>query len=320
MAENVAYLKEMLEVPFEGGHSQDVCGQDDNFYAFGLWTDFCGLSDEEMRKAAIANAAGSSDCCGGGGGGDTGSTRTENKVVITLDLVDGKYVVNATAQKPVDIDITIEVPYIVDGGEYSGTLNIYNGSKTGSFTIGETTTRPEIGTMTYEESGQSDKYDYVYDDETDAPSGKNVLLYGPVKYLDMENQGVGALTGDVLSSLQRIDITTDFKEFSAKKDAEYVEEYTENNPDKEELELEHTYDFVFLLDETIASNEVDILDISGPRENPVSLGNSIGSVERDGITFNVYRLTNLDGWGVIIGPGEDPEGSGYEWKYKVKKD
>ena len=112
MAENVSYLDGMLEVPFINGQSEDVCGQDDRFYAFGLWTDFCGLSDEEMKKAAIANAAGSSECCGGGGGEDTGSTgssKTENIIVITSEKTSRGYNIVATAGKAVDTEVTLTI-------------------------------------------------------------------------------------------------------------------------------------------------------------------------------------------------------------------
>ena len=50
MADNVSYLDEMLEVPIIDGQSEDVCGQDDRYYAFGMWTDFCGLSEKSSHR------------------------------------------------------------------------------------------------------------------------------------------------------------------------------------------------------------------------------------------------------------------------------
>ena len=44
------YLPSMLEVPIVEGQSEDICGQDDRFYHFGLWTDYCGISINQMRQ------------------------------------------------------------------------------------------------------------------------------------------------------------------------------------------------------------------------------------------------------------------------------
>lgn len=44
------YLPGMLEVPIIDGQSEDICNQDDRYYHFGLWTDFCGISINQMRQ------------------------------------------------------------------------------------------------------------------------------------------------------------------------------------------------------------------------------------------------------------------------------
>ena len=59
------YLPEMLEVPWIEGQSECPCGNDDRYYAFGLWTDYCGMSMKELKKY---NSFCGENCEGGGGG------------------------------------------------------------------------------------------------------------------------------------------------------------------------------------------------------------------------------------------------------------
>ena len=44
------YLPGMLEVPVIDGQSEDICNNDDRYYHFGLWTDFCDISINQMRQ------------------------------------------------------------------------------------------------------------------------------------------------------------------------------------------------------------------------------------------------------------------------------
>lgn len=59
------YLPGMLEVPWIEGQSECPCGNDDRFYAFGLWTDYCGMSMKELKKY---NSFCGEYCDGGGHG------------------------------------------------------------------------------------------------------------------------------------------------------------------------------------------------------------------------------------------------------------
>ena len=40
----------MLEVPMIEGQSEDICGRDDRYYHFGLWTDFCDISINQLKQ------------------------------------------------------------------------------------------------------------------------------------------------------------------------------------------------------------------------------------------------------------------------------
>jgi hypothetical protein len=318
MAENVAYLKGMLEVPIIDGQSEDVCNQDDRYYAFGLWTDFCGLSDEEMRKAAIANAAGSSECCGGGGGdtGDTGSTKTENIIKITNETSGGVFKVNANAQKAVDVDVIITIPYIIlypDGSteERTTTLKINKGEKSGSITInpGSGVVSKIKNDMTVEPE-ESDKFEFIVEDDTDFKD--NSILCGTILYTVMEEYGLDAITFDVLQDFGEWNLTGKSVEATASRDAELDPNYR----GQASIRREHAYDFIFLIDSDLDVDKLVVTDLNGIGEGEiVDLGETIGSVEYDDELYAVYRLSNPDGWSVVVGPGEPAEG--YDWKYKI---
>lgn len=319
MAENVSYLDGMLEVPFIDGQSEDVCGQDDRFYAFGLWTDFCGFSDEEMKKAAIANAAGSSECCGSGGGGDTGdtgSTRTENIIKITSSTSGNKYTITATATKTVDTDVTLTIHYVIlypDGEteEKQITIKIKNGEKVGTAVI-----TPEEGVVSKVknditvEPEESDKFDFTVENDTDFKT--NSILAGTISYLDMEEYGLEALTYDILRDFEDVSLTGKSVEVSAHRDAELDPNYRGQTS----IIKAHAYDFLFLIDADLDVDKLVVTDLNGIGEGEiVDLGETIGSVEYDDELYAAYRLSNPMGWSVVVGPGEEP--IGFDWKYKI---
>ena len=322
MAENVSYLDGMLEVSIIDGQSEDVCGQDDRYYAFGMWTDFCGLSNEEMKKAAIANAAGSSECCGGGGGGgdtgNTGTSRTENIIKITGKKDDNKYIVIATADKVVDVDVVITVPYIVlkpDGTTESGEarITIPIGEKTGSVEI-----EPREGTVTKIKNNieidpdKSDKYEFKVENDTDLKN--NSILYGTVYYLEMERYGIDAISYSTIEEFGEVQLTGESVEFSSSRDAEVVDNYR----GQASIRNEHAYDFLFLIDSDHNVSDMLVTDMEGIGDGDVvDLGTPIGSIDYDGELYVVYRLSNPSAWSVVVGPDEPQVG--YEWKYKIEQ-
>ena len=320
MAENVSYLDGMLEVPFINGQSEDVCGQDDRFYAFGLWTDFCGLSDEELRKAAIANAAGSSECCGGGGGGEdtgsTGSSKTENIIVITSEKSGRGYKIIATATKTVDTEVTLTIPYVIlhdDGTTEESTVEVKigNGKKDGYVEI--VPTSGELAKVKNDitvEPEESDKFEFSVKNDTDFKT--NSILCGTVLYLDMEEYGLDALSYDVLREFIDSSLTGKSIEVTTSREAELDPNYR----GQASIRKNHAYDFLFLIDADLDVDKLVVTDLNGIGEGEiVDLGDSIGSLEYDDELYEVYRLTNIDGWSVVVGPGEEPVG--YEWKYKI---
>ena len=320
MAENVSYLDGMLEVPFINGQSEDVCRQDDRFYAFGLWTDFCGLSDEEMKKAAIANAAGSSECCGGGGGGEdtgsTGSSKTENIIVITSEKSGRGYKIIATATKTVDTEVTLTIPYVIlhDDGtteEKTVKVKIENGKKVGSAEV--VPTSGELAKVKNDitvEPEESDKFEFSVKNDTDFKS--NSILCGTVLYLDMEQYGLDALSYDVLRDFIDSSLTGKSVEVTTSRDAEIDPNYR----GQASIRRDHAYDFLFLIDADLDVSKLVVTDLNGIGEGEiVDLGPSIGSLEYDDELYEVFRLTNIDGWSVVVGPGEPA--IGYEWKYKI---
>lgn len=322
MAKNTAYLKEMLEVPIIDGQSEDVCGQDDRYYAFGLWTDFCGLSDEEMKKAAIANAAGSSECCGGGGGGEdtgsTGSTKTEDLITITNSGKDGNYTVTATAAKAVDVDVTLTIPYVIlldDGTTETRetVITIKKGEKVGTsnITVSDGTLAKISNDITVDPE-ESDKFEFTVKNDTDVKM--NSILYGTILYIDMRDYGIDIITADVLENFGEVNLTGRTAEISSTRDAELVPNYRGQTSIREE----HAYDYIFLIDDDIDVSKLVVTDLQTLGEGEeVDLGDSIGSIEYDDELYHVYRLSNPLGWSVVVAPGEEPVG--YEWKYKITK-
>ena len=320
MAENVSYLDGMLEVPIIDGQSEDVCGQDDRYYAFGLWTDFCGLSEKEMRKAAIANAAGSSECCGGGGGGqdtgNTGTSKTENIITITSKTDGNKYTITATAAKAVDVDVTLTIQYVIlqeDGTTETkeAEVKIPSGQKTGSVVIS-----PDSGVVSKVknditvEPEESDKFEFTVKNDTDFKN--NSILCGTILYLDMEAYGLDILTYDILSEFLETNLTGKSVEVSTSREAELDPNYR----GQASISEQHAYDFLFLIDADIDVSKLVVTDLNGIGDGEVvDLGDSIGSVEYDDELYAAYRLSNPVGWSVVVGPGEEP--IGYEWKYKI---
>ena len=321
MAENVSYLDGMLEVPIIEGQSEDVCGQDDRYYAFGLWTDFCGLSEKEMRKAAIANAAGSSECCGSGGGGggdtgDTGTTRTENVITITSKSSGGKYTITATAAKTVDVDVKLTIPYVIlhDDGTTetkSVVVTVKKGEKTGSAEI-----VPSDGVVSKVknditvEPEESEKFEFTVKNDTDFKA--NSILAGTILYLDMEEYGLDILTYDILREFEEVNLTGKSAEVTTAREAEYEPNYRGQSS----ISRQHAYDFLFLIDADLDVDKLVVTDLNGIGEGEVvDLGETIGSVEYDDELYAAYRLSNPTGWSVVVGPGEEP--IGYEWKYKI---
>lgn len=321
MADNVSYLDGMLEVPIIDGQSEDVCGQDDRYYAFGLWTDFCGLSNEEMKKAAIANAAGSSECCGGGGGQDTGNTgtsKTENIITITSKTEGNKYTITATAAKAVDVDVTLTIQYVIlqdDGTTETKEVEIKipSGQKSGSVEI-----TPDSGVVSKVknditvEPEESDKFEFTVKNDTDFKN--NSILCGTILYLDMEEYGLDILTYDILSEFEEVNLTGKSVEVSTSRGAELEPNYR----GQASLREQHAYDFLFLIDADIDVSKLVVTDLNGIGDGEiVDLGDSIGSVEYDDELYAAYRLSNPVGWSVVVGPGEEP--IGYEWKYKISQ-
>jgi hypothetical protein len=315
MAENTTYLKEMLEVPMVDGHSEDVCGQDDNFYAFGFWTDFCGLSDEELKKAAIANAAGSSECCGGGGGGGDSSAVTDNTVTLTLEKVDDGFELKASAKYSTDTDVTITAPIIIhypDGttGSSEVTLDLPSGSKTGK-TIIEVETGSGIKVLDdiTVEPEESEKYRFIIDNQTDVEI--NSIIYGTVLFNDMEEYGIDCLTESLVNSFGEVMLTKKETDISSTRDAEVDPAYRGQSS----IARNHAYDFLFLLDSDVFPEDLIIQDMTTLDSAVIDLGESLGIIGHAGENYSVYRLSNPDGWSVVVAPGEPEEG--YEWKYKI---
>lgn len=320
MSENKSYLEEMLEVPMTSGYSEDVCGQDDNFYAFGLWTDFCGLTVEEMKKSAIANANGSSDCCsgGGGGGGDTGSTKTENVITITSTSYGTGYKITATADENVDTDVTVSMQYVIlfDDGiteTRNTSIKIKSGSNTGSVTI-----EPESGNVVKIKNNisvnpnESEKYKYTVKNDTDLK--KNSVLYGSVLYVNMERYGIDALSYSVLRNFNEIYLTGGTTNITSERDAEVVDNYR----GQPSIRVQHAYDFVLLIDIDLNVDNIVVTDLNSLGEgDEVDFDESIGFIEYDDELYTVYRLSNPTGWSVVVAPGE--EAVGYTWKYKIQQ-
>lgn len=98
----------------ENGITLDSCGSDERQYSWGLYTDLCGMSVEDARKAASA-------CCGGGGD-EPETGKTANKVIFSLEpTLTGGYALtlkfSAAPTAPViasyrlnGIDKTISIP------------------------------------------------------------------------------------------------------------------------------------------------------------------------------------------------------------------
>ena len=319
MSKIVNRFPPMEEVAWIEGQSEDICGYDDRYYAFGLWTDYCGLSNDEMKKAAIANANGSTECCGGGGGsdtGDTGSTKTENVIKITNQEQGQTYIITATATKPVDTDVILTIPYIIlydDGTTETKTteISLKKGDKTTSIKISLSDGKiSKIKNDITVEPEESDKYEFVPENDTDFKT--NSILCGTILYLDMEEYGLEILTPDILREFEDVQLTGKSLEVATYREAELDPNYRGQTSIAEA----HAYDFLFLIDADIDVNKLVVTDLTGIGEGEVvDLGESIGSVEYDDELYAAYRLSNPDGWSVVVAPGEDPEG--YQWKYKI---
>lgn len=320
MSKTVNRFPPMEEVAWIEGQSEDICGYDDRYYAFGLWTDYCGLSDKEMKKAAIANANGSTECCGGGGGGtdtgDTGSTRTENVIKITSQSQGQTYTITATATKTVDTDVVLTIPYMIlydDGTTETKDVEVTvkKGEKVGTTKVSLSDGRiAKIKNDITVEPEESEKYEFVPENDTDFKV--NSILCGTILYLDMEEYGLEILTADILREFEDVQLTGKSVEVATAREAELDPRYK----GQASIAEAHAYDFLFLIDSDIDVSKLVVTDLTGIGDGEVvDLGESIGSVEYDDELYAAYRLSNPSGWSVVVAPGEDPEG--YQWKYKI---
>lgn len=309
MANNIPYPKEMLEVPFIDGQSEDICGNDDRYYAFGLWTDFCGMEDEELRKAGAANARGDNPCCEG----EEEPTELEiNK--ISLSISGGNKIV-ATAEKPVDVDVVLTVTYVVmksDGttSEEKIKIRIPENKKAGSVQIhlddGQIV---KISNDIEVNPSESELYEFIAVNDSDIKI--NSILYGTVHYNSMEETGIAALTPEIINEFGEVFMIGSDIEISKKQDAEVDENYR----GQQSIAINHSYDFIFLIDRDIDKNDLIFKDETDIESDVLDLGDSIGTVEYDGEIYNAFRLSNPLGWSVVVADGEPM--IGYEWKYKI---
>ncbi len=139
------------------------------------------------------------------------------------------------------------------------------------------------------------------------------MLYCPVRIIDLESRGIEAIE-DVLDSAKKLFITDSWTDFSYNKDPEFEPNYY---GDDEEVELEHTYVFVFLIDNELDANNVEVYERS-LMDIRVDLGQSLGMTEYKGTKYRAYKTSKPEPQCVVYGP-EDRNPKGYEWKYKVKK-
>lgn len=91
--------RDILLSALKAGKTLDSCGLDEQYYDFGLYTDLCGMSVEDAIKSITDG------CCGGN---KTGSTKTDNPIIISAEKnSDGKYVVKAKAAYPVTSPVVL---------------------------------------------------------------------------------------------------------------------------------------------------------------------------------------------------------------------
>ena len=339
MTEIVNRFPPLEEVPIIEGQSEDICGQDDRYYAFGLWTDYCGLSKEEMKKAAIANAAGSSECCGGGGGGqsgDTGSTKTVNVVTITLKQDGNSWVVVATPNKPVDEDVEVSVEVVTNMGAIPVAFTLKKGVSSAksdpiSLSVGEEVLKVSTESINLEPK-ETEEYELKPKNNTGSGSTTGeYAIYGLAKYIDVRDLGIEAITDEVMDEMKFIKITDEFTV-----DAFHYGEVDESyrSPAQTGIAINYSYAFVLLVDTDIDLEKLKIMDIqntiseTGEEVKFDNLGTITTDFVEAGKPETYFALVqpfasdaDAIGYSTVLSRGEDPEDedNGVNWKYKITK-
>lgn len=196
----------------------DGCGSDERFYSWGLYTDFCGMTIEDVKKA-------SEKCCcdhnGNTPSGDTPSTDDSElmKNTIYAKIEEHEIVLTPTYKTDVDLEITLVLDNLnyditvediskvkENGDKYTIKLpsNVSQKFKTGikitdGIVDGYTISNFAIHSDSI--NGESNKYEYLFD--TIESESEYTLYYGYTFAKNTKNTlSVDTITGDTSNSIK----------------------------------------------------------------------------------------------------------------------
>lgn len=291
--------------------------------------DLCDLSPEEYKNSTAVTVKTIQDCgecSGGGGGGDI----TEDKGNANISD-EGMFTV--TFDEPVNTKLYVFVTFTDDFGEdYSFQVPVDKGSDTATYDISSLTEYPPFKIAAikvgFKEDGsdagdtaEDKKYEYSVDYGGGGGSDKlaytfSILctktdeLTGDDYKAIIEAQGQGY--DEFLASYDELDfggVDTTQAVFIAP--CTHVERYIPDGPEREAFYAEHSYDFVFLTQQTISEIKEDFTEDTEFWVND--------TITMDGKVYNKWMRRDLTG---AQCPWTDGEGDcGYELPYilKIKK-
>ena len=309
------YLPGMLEVPWIEGQSECPCGRDDRYYAFGLWTDYCGMSMKDLRKY---NSFCGEFC-------ESEEPEKEKIVDVITATVSGTSVTFSPQYPPAsDVVLTVYYQYtdkngnltksqistVMEAGTVNAGVEILLPSLATNFSITDITVSPE----------EDDTYYYVIERIDKDVTKKDAFRFKFVHTLTDDSE---LLTEDFVSSMveaqfySRNYVELQFSlgepgdpysqyEFHTYEDMVPVEGLDEMGDDEaEENIVNNAVDIVFAVDTDISRWKIlDELGLSF--ETPGHNFEKIGVTEYNGEDYNILRYKNPDNLSLAYDPKRAP--------------
>lgn len=314
------YLPGMLEVPMVEGQSECLCGRDDRYYAFGLWTDYCGMSMKELQKY---NAYCGEYC----DGGDKPTPcppcpvcpdcppcpeppQPQKIVDVITATVCGTSINFAPQYIPTsDLVLTVEYQYtdannnlvhthintVMAAGTNHAAINIVLPAGATALSVLDITVSPD----------EDDYYYYVIERRDIDPSVRDAFRFDFVEHSKPDSE---LLTPEFVATLiaarfrsNRIEMDfcfgqpdegTVLHDYSTYRDLVLIPGFNNMDDDEaDELIVQYSYDMVFAIDTDISRYQ--IVDALGyeiqSAEFPLR---SLGQVVYNGETYNIVRYAN----------------------------
>lgn len=339
------YLPGMLEVPWIEGQSECPCGNDDRYYAFGLWTDYCGMSMKELKKY---NSYCGENCEGGGGGGgckpcpcppcpdppEPPVPPTPEKIIDVIKaVVSGSTITFTPHYVPTsDLVLTVKYQYTdINGNLVKTEVTTVLEAGTAGTSIKITIPGGATGLSVLDilvSPDEDENYKYVIEREDKDVTVKDAFRFDFVSHQAEDSE---LLTPDYVATLipayfrskdyvelefslgePEVESTREFKTYRDLIDVPGL-----NNMDDDEAEaaiVANSVDIILAVDTDIRSWKI-VDELGLPFETPGYTFEKIGTVIYDEENYNILRYRNPDNLSLATDPEHDPISNTFAIKF-----